>query len=75
MFISDYNAKVSRTEGKIPSISGLATTFVLTAVESKITSVSNLVEKTVYDTKPSELEKNLQTINMTNILLLQSLTS
>ena len=42
---SDYNAKVSETEGKIPSISGLATTPALTAVENEIRSVINLVKK------------------------------
>ena len=47
---SDYNAKVGEIEGKIPIISGLATTSALTAVENKISSVTNLVKKTVYDT-------------------------
>ena len=42
---SDYEAKISELENKIPSISGLATTFALTAVENKIFSVSNLVKK------------------------------
>ena len=54
---SDYNAKVSQIEGKIPSISDLVTTSALTAVENKIPSISNLVKKTDYDTKISELEK------------------
>ena len=49
---SDYNAKVSEIEGKIRSISGLATT---SAAENKIPSVTNLVKKTDYDTKISEL--------------------
>ena len=62
-------------EGKIPSISGLVTTSALTAVENKISSVSNLVQKTDYDTKISELEKNLLIIIMTNILQLQNLIS
>ena len=43
----------------MPSISGLATTSVLTAVENKIPSVSNLVKKSHYNTKISELEKKL----------------
>ena len=33
---SDYNAKISELENKIPSISGLITTSTLTAVEKKI---------------------------------------
>ena len=31
----DYNSKISETESKIPSISGLATTSELTALEIK----------------------------------------
>ena len=34
-----------------PSISGLATTSALIAVENKIPNVSNLFKKTHYDTK------------------------
>ena len=56
---SDYNAKFSELEGKIPSISGLATTSALTAVENKIPSVTNLVKKTDYQTKIIEIEKEL----------------
>ena len=56
---SDYNAKVSEIEGKILSISDLATTSALTAVENKIPSVSDLVKKTEYDTKIIDLEKKL----------------
>ena len=32
--ITDYNPKVTETESKIPSITGLATTALLTAVEN-----------------------------------------
>ena len=56
---SDYSAKVSELVNKIPSISGLVTTFALTEVENKIPSISNLVKKTDYDKKLSELEKKL----------------
>ena len=56
---SNYNAKVSEIESKIPSISGLVTTSALTAVENKIPSVSNLVKKTDYDTKVNEIEKKI----------------
>ena len=72
---SDYNAKGSEIEGKIPSISGLVTTSALTAVKNKIPSVSNLVKKTDYDTKISELEKNLLIITMINISPPQNLIS
>ena len=55
----DYNAKITEIEGKIPSISGLATNAALTAVENKIPNISSLVKKTDYDTKITENEKKL----------------
>ena len=56
-------------ENKIPDISVLTTKNALTAVDNNIASVTSLV-KTIYDTKISELEKNLLIINMTSLLLL-----
>ena len=47
---SDYNAKMTETENKIPSISGLATNAVLTAIGNKIHNISSLVTKTDYNT-------------------------
>ena len=49
----DYNAKIYEIEDKIPSITGLATTAALTAVENKIPDIINLVKKktTNYDAK------------------------
>ena len=41
----------------MPSISSLATTSALTAVEDKIPSITTLVKKADYDTKINELEK------------------
>ena len=38
-------------KGKIPTITGLATSSVLTAVENKIPDVINLAKKTDYNTK------------------------
>ena len=70
---SDCGAKVSGIESKIPSISGLVTTSALTTVKNKIPSVSSLVRKTDYDTKISELGKNLQKITVINMLLLHNL--
>ena len=55
----NYNSKISETESKIPSISGLATNSALTAVGNKITDISNLVEKTDYNAKISEIEKKV----------------
>ena len=43
----------------IPDISNLATKSALTAVENKIPSFSNLVNKTNYNTKITEIEKKL----------------
>ena len=54
---TDYNAKVSEIEGKIPSITDLATNSASTVVENKTCNVSNLVRKTDCDTKISEIEK------------------
>ena len=42
---TEFNTKVTEIEGKIPSISGLATSSALTAVENKIPDVSSLVKK------------------------------
>ena len=56
---TDFNAKVAEIEGKIPSISGLATNSALTAVDNKIPDNSSLVEKTDYNTKISDIEKEI----------------
>ena len=42
---TNFNTKVTEIEGKIPSITGLATNSELTALENKIPDVSNLVKK------------------------------
>ena len=42
---TDYNAKIIEIEGKIPNITGLATTAALTAVENEIPDVNNLVKE------------------------------
>ena len=56
---ADFNAKITKVEGKIPSITGLATSSALTAVENKIPDVSSLVKKADYDTKVSDIEKKI----------------
>ena len=53
---TDLNAKITEIESKIPSVSGLATNSALTAVKNKIPDVSNLVNKTDYNTKISEIQ-------------------
>ena len=71
---TDYNAKITEIEGKTPSISGLATTSALTAVENKTANVSNLVKKIQITTqKLMKLKRNLLIMIMINILLLLSL--
>ena len=56
---TDYNAKISEIEGKIPNTTGLSTTSALTAVENKIPIVNNLVKKPDYNTKVSESNKKI----------------
>ena len=58
---TDLNAKITETEGKRPSITGLATNSALTAAENKIPDVNSLVKKkqTDYDTKISEIENKI----------------
>ena len=47
-----FNTKVTEIEGKIPSISSLASNSALTAAENKIPDVSSLVrKKTNHDTE------------------------
>ena len=60
---TDFNTKVTEIEGKIPSITGLATNSALTAVENKIPDVSSLVKKTDYNTKISEIENKINDHN------------
>ena len=68
--ISDYQQLIV-----VISISGLAKIAALTAIENKIPNISSLVKKKIiidYNTKISELEKNLLIIILTSILILQS---
>ena len=52
---TDYNGKTSKIENKITSVSGLASTSALTAVEKKVLGVSSLAKKTDNKTKLSEI--------------------
>ena len=72
---TDLNAKITETEGKIPSISGLTTNSAFTAVENKIPNVNNLVKKKSITQKLVKLNVKSIIIIMTNILLLQNLIS
>ena len=51
----DYNVKITEIEGKVPGITGLATSAVFNTVENKIYNVSNLVKKKNYDAKISDI--------------------
>ena len=70
---TDYNVKITEIEGKVPSISGLATNTPLTAVEEKIPNVSSLVKEQIITQKLLEFKKNLLIMVMINILLIQNL--
>ena len=59
---ASLNAKINEVKGKTPNITNLATSTALTAVESKIPNVSNLVKKTAdYNTKIIEIEDKIVT--------------
>ena len=68
---TNFNAKITEVEGKIPSITGLATNSTLTAVENKIPDISRLVKKTDFDAK---LKKNsdIVTSNKSKHLLVEN---
>ena len=42
---NDYNAKITEIEGKIQSITGLATASALNTIENKITNIRDFVKK------------------------------
>ena len=52
-------AEINKDKGDIPDITNLATINALTAVESKISGVTNLVEKTDYNTIINEIEEKV----------------
>ena len=68
----DYNSKVTETENKISTISGLAKNAALTTVENKIPNKDSLVKKQIITKKILKLKKNLRIMIMINILLLQN---
>ena len=57
---TDCNAKITEVKGKIASISGLAVTSALIAVENKIIYLMFVIQlKTDYNTKNTEIEKKV----------------
>ena len=69
---TDYSAKFSEIESKIPSIRGLATTSVLTEVENKIPNCNLVKRKQITTQKLVKLKRKFLIIIMINILLLQN---
>ena len=63
--VNDFvkEAKLTELENQIPDISNLATKIALTTVENEIPDVSNLVSKTDYNTKVTEIENKLTSLN------------
>ena len=58
---TDFNAKITEAEGKIPNITGLSTNSALTAVENKTPAVSILVTKTEYATEITKIKNDYVT--------------
>ena len=56
---TNYDAKITDIEGKIPDASNLVTKTASTTVENKIPDVSNLVKETDYNTQVRETENKL----------------
>ena len=57
------NAKINEFKGGIPNITNLGSKIAVNAVDNKISSISNLVKKTAYDTTIKETEKNITDYN------------
>ena len=69
-----YNTKITKIEGKIPSISGLATNAALTTVKNRIPNISSLVKKKqIIAQKFQKLKRNFLIMIMVNIFQLQIL--
>ena len=64
---------ITEVEGKIPSITGLAISSALTAVENIIPDVSSFIKKQIMTQKYLILKRKLLITITTNILLLQNL--
>ena len=69
---TDYNAKITEIEGKIPSVSGFATNSALAAVHNIIPNISKFVKKQIITQKLLKLNRSLLIIIMTSVSLLQS---
>ena len=70
---TNYNAKITETEGKIHGFTGLATSAALNAVENKIPDVINLVKEKDYDAKILNIESKYLTTDDCNTFTSQAL--
>ena len=70
---TDYNTKITEIDDKIPDSSSLATKTALSAVENKISSISNFSRKQIMIQQLLKSKRNLLIISMINILAVQSL--
>ena len=73
IWLTDFNTKVTKIEGKIPDASSLVTKSALTVVENKIPDVSSLVKRQITVQRLMKLNIKLIIRIMTNTLLLQNL--
>ena len=64
MKTTDYNAKITEIENKVPHISNLATKIALNTVENKIPDTSGLLKKTDYDSKITDIEGKIPNISI-----------
>ena len=53
---TDYNAKITEIENRIPNISNFATKTALTNLSNTVPDISTLFKKIDYDTKIAEIE-------------------
>ena len=63
MLKTNYNAKITELENKIPDISNSETKTALATVENKIPSTINLVKKKDFNTKVTAIENKLNNHN------------
>ena len=68
---TDFNSKITEIEGEIPSITGLATSSALTAVENKTPDASSLVKKIDFDAKLKKVSDRFAS-NKTKHLLVEN---
>ena len=70
---TDYNAKITEIENKVPDISNLATKTALNTVENKIPDTSGLVRTTDCNSKITEIEGKIS--DVTNLARKTALTT